>query len=109
MVPFLVKENATGTICPSFVVANLHLPGMERFLSFDITRSISTKGRGWFHAFLWGGYFSREFFSNFFREFFQFFSPTAFVLFFFALASAGSAFQALGAAERVGDEAPKPA
>ena len=53
--------------------------------------------------------FPGNFFQIFSGNFFPFFSPTAFVLFFFALASAGSAFQALGAAERVGDEAPKPA
>ena len=35
---------------------------------------------------------------------FHVFSPTV-----FAFASAGSALQALGAAERAGDEAPKPA
>ena len=35
--------------------------------------------------------------------------PLLFFLLFFALASAGSALQALGAAERTGDEAPKPA
>ena len=43
-------------------------------------------------------------FSSFSVLFFMFFP-----LLFFAFASAGSALQALGAAERAGDEAPKPA
>ena len=53
--------------------------------------------------------FHRLFFPDFVSDFlcflfFQVFSPTVFVL-----ASAGSALQALGAAERAGEEAPKPA
>ena len=49
-----------------------------------------------------------------FPLFFQAFSGNWFTLFpllllLFAFASAGSALQALGAAERAGDEAPKPA
>ena len=52
--------------------------------------------------------FPGNFFQIFSGIFFHFF-PYCFCFVFFALASAGSAFQALGAAERVGDEAPKPA
>ena len=48
--------------------------------------------------------FSGMFFFFRFFCFFHVFSPTV-----FAFASAGSALQALGAAERAGDEAPKPA
>ena len=42
--------------------------------------------------------------SFFFWDLFHDFSPTV-----FAFASAGGAFQKLGAAKRAGDEAPKPA
>ena len=46
-------------------------------------------------------HFFREFLSGFSGNLFHGFSPTV-----FAFASAGSALQALGAAERAGDEAP---
>ena len=49
-------------------------------------------------------YFSGFFFHIFSGTLFHVFSPTV-----FAFASAGSALQALGAAETAGDEAPKPA
>ena len=58
---------------------------------------------------VWVDIFPGNFFQIFSGNFFHFFPLLLLFCFFFASASAGSAFQALGAAERVGDEAPKPA